>query len=165
MTDPVTISQYPQGFLAVLTSQPFVLGAVVSVMVALLSAVALGVTGLINAVTHGERSPLIKSELYMTITVSFTIIGLICMLGAVIVDNAKGSSNFDAVSNAYGITLSDDHDTEHALRPSSPDVTTSITFTDGEGKPHMGVLVRKGDKVTVYSNAANRLTPLKRATH
>lgn len=165
MTEPVTISQYPQGFLAVLTSQPFVFGVLISAVVFLFFVVVdPGVTWLINAVTHGERRPLIKSKLYMTIAMSFAVLALICMVGVLSVDTVKASNNFDTVSNAYGITISDNSDDiTRVLRPGARSGSTPVTFTDGDGKPQMGVLVRKGNKVTVYNNAANRLTPLKRA--
>lgn len=111
MAEPVTISQYPHGFLAMLASQPFVLGVLISAVVVLFFVVVdPGVTWLINAATHGERRPLIKSKLYMNIAMSFAVLALICTCGAIVVVTVKTANNFDTVSNAYGITISEDPD-------------------------------------------------------
>ena len=154
MTEPVTISQYPQGFLGVMV-RPVVFVPLI-IVVAVVFIVIVG--RLINVMTHGKRRPL----LCMSIAFPFAIL---CTFGVLSVDPVTPSNNFDIVSNAYGITISEDHDIMRVLHPGARVDSTSITFTDGDGKPQMGVLVRKGDKVTVYSNAANRLTPLKRAAH
>lgn len=157
MTEPVTISQYPQGFLGVLV-RPVVFVPLIIVVVVVFIVI---VGQLINVMTHGKRRPLDSPLLCMSIAFPFAIL---CTFGVLSVNPVKASNNFDTVSNAYGITISEDHDIMRVLQPGARVDSTSITFTDGDGKPQMGVLGRKGNKVTVYNNAANRLTPLKRAT-
>lgn len=164
MTEPVTISQYPHGFLGLLAAQPFVLFPLVIVVVVVFLVI---VDRLINVMTHGKRRLMVDPLLYMSITVMLAVI--VIGIGVISVDSVKKLNNFDTVSNAYGITISKNHDIMRVLQPGATVVgapldSTPITFTDGDGKPQTGVLVRKGDKVTVYNNAANRLTPLKRAT-
>lgn len=165
MTDPVTISQYPQGFLGVMASQPLGIFMLVSEVAIVFLGIVSGITWLINVTTHVKRRPLgVDSHLYRGTVVLLGVFALMCAVGALTVDpDTKASNNFDTVSNAYGITISKPSDVMRVLRPWATAGRTPITFTDGDGKPQKGVLVRKGNKVTVYNNAANRLTPLKRA--
>lgn len=157
MAEPVTISQYPQGFLGAQASQPFVLVGLIS---AVMFVFLVGITWLINVMTHGKRRPTMVLQLSKIAAVG---VAMICAIGVLGGDIVKESNNVDTVSNAYGITISEDHDIMRVLQPGARVDSTSITFTDGDGKPQMGVLARKGNKVTVYNNAAHRLTPLKRA--
>ena len=161
MTDPVTISQYPQGFLGAQASQPFVLVGLIS---AVMFVFLVGITWLINVMTHGDRRPTMALQLSKIAAVG---VAMICAIGVLGGDIVKESNNFDTVSNAYGITISKPSDVMRVLQSGAQSGSTSITYFVGDGKPQMGILARKGNKVTVYAYniTANRLTPLKRAAH